>query len=62
MTLTADELAEARATIARALDEDLRYGPDITTVATVPADAITTAAMVTRAEGAVTGCGPVMRC
>ena len=55
MTLTADELAEARATIARALDEDLRYGPDITTVATVPADAITTAAMVTRAEGVVAG-------
>ena len=26
------ELAEARATISRALDEDLRYGPDVTTL------------------------------
>ena len=36
MTLTKCELAEARATISRALDEDLRYGPDVTTLATVP--------------------------
>ena len=35
MALTATELAEARAVIVRALDEDLRYGPDITTLATV---------------------------
>lgn len=48
-------LAEARAVIARGLDEDLRYGPDITTVATVPADARTTAAMVTRADGVIAG-------
>ena len=31
MALTVCELAEARATISRALDEDLRYGPDVTT-------------------------------
>jgi hypothetical protein len=37
------ELAEARATISQALDEDLRYGPDVTTLATVPDGAITTA-------------------
>jgi nicotinate-nucleotide pyrophosphorylase (carboxylating) len=55
MALSATELAEARAVIARALDEDLRYGPDITTLATVPADAVTTAAMVTRADGVAAG-------
>jgi nicotinate-nucleotide pyrophosphorylase (carboxylating) len=55
MTLTAAELLDARSTILRALDEDLRYGPDITTTATVPADAVTTAAMVTRAEGVAAG-------
>ena len=55
MELTADELTEARAVIARALDEDLRYGPDVTTVVTVPADATTTASMVTRQAGVVAG-------
>ncbi|CAN5439865.1 carboxylating nicotinate-nucleotide diphosphorylase [soil metagenome] len=55
MKLSATELAEARATILRGLDEDLRYGPDITTLATVPADAVTTAAMVTRDGGVVAG-------
>ena len=49
------ELAEARAVIARALDEDLRHGPDITTRATVPADARVTAAMVTRQPGVAAG-------
>ncbi len=55
MTLTDEELAEARAVIARALDEDLRYGPDVTTLATVGADARTTASMVSREEGVVAG-------
>lgn len=55
MALTAHELHEARAAIARALDEDLRYGPDITTLATVSEDASTTAAMVTRAHGVAAG-------
>lgn len=55
MTLTDHELHEARAAIARALDEDLRYGPDITTLATVSEDASTTAAMVTRAHGVAAG-------
>ena len=41
--------------IARALDEDLRYGPDVTTLATVPADATTTASMVTREPGVIAG-------
>lgn len=53
--LSADELVEARAVIARALEEDLRYGPDVTTLATVPADATTTASMATREPGVVAG-------
>ncbi len=55
MTLTATELAEARATIARGLDEDLRYGPDVTTLATVPEDAHTVAALVAREPGVAAG-------
>jgi len=55
MALTTDEIAEARAIIARALDEDLRYGPDATTLATVPADASTTASIVTREPGVLAG-------
>ena len=55
MELSADELTEARRVIARALEEDLRYGPDVTTMATVPADATTTASMVTREPGVVAG-------
>lgn len=38
-----------------ALDEDLRYGPDVTTMATVPADAVTEAAVVSRQSGVVAG-------
>ncbi|KWX68615.1 carboxylating nicotinate-nucleotide diphosphorylase [Mycobacterium sp. NAZ190054] len=55
MTLTDTELVEARAVIARALDEDLRYGPDVTTQATVAAGARTTASMVSREPGVVAG-------
>lgn len=55
MTLSDLELAEARATIVRGLDEDLRFGPDITTLSTVPADAMATAAMITREDGVVAG-------
>ncbi|MET0899136.1 MAG: carboxylating nicotinate-nucleotide diphosphorylase [Mycobacterium sp.] len=55
MALTDREFAEARAAISRALDEDLRYGPDITTLATVSADARTTAAVVPRTTGVVAG-------
>ena len=50
MILSECELAEARATISRALDEDLRYGPDVTTSATVPDGAITTASLITRGD------------
>ena len=53
--LTDTERAEARALIERALDEDLRYGPDVTTEATVPADAVTTAVMASREQGVAAG-------
>lgn len=53
--LSADELVEAKAVIVRALEEDLRYGPDVTTLATVPAGARTTATMATREPGVIAG-------
>ncbi len=49
------ELAAARDTIRRALQEDLRYGPDVTTLATVPAGAVATASMVPREPGVIAG-------
>jgi nicotinate-nucleotide pyrophosphorylase (carboxylating) len=55
LVLSECELAEARATISRALDEDLRYGPDITTLATVPDGATTTASLITREPGVIAG-------
>jgi nicotinate-nucleotide pyrophosphorylase (carboxylating) len=55
MTLTADERLAALETIRRGLDEDLRYGPDVTTVATVPVDAVTEAAVVAREPGVAAG-------
>jgi nicotinate-nucleotide pyrophosphorylase (carboxylating) len=55
MRLSEHEVGEARAVIRRALDEDLRYGPDVTSDATVPGDATTTAALVTREAGVAAG-------
>ncbi|HUB56930.1 MAG TPA: carboxylating nicotinate-nucleotide diphosphorylase [Mycobacterium sp.] len=55
MPLSESELAEARETIKRALDEDLRYGPDVTTLATVPDGAATTASLITREPGVIAG-------
>jgi nicotinate-nucleotide pyrophosphorylase (carboxylating) len=55
MNLSECELAEARATISRALDEDLRYGPDVTTLATVSDGATTTASLITREPGVIAG-------
>jgi len=55
MALSACELAEACATISRALDEDLRHGPDVTTSATVPDGAKTTASLITREPGVIAG-------
>ena len=50
-----DERSAAQDVIRRALEEDLRYGPDVTTRATVPADAEATASMVPREPGVVAG-------
>jgi nicotinate-nucleotide pyrophosphorylase (carboxylating) len=55
MRLTDDECVEAREVIRRALSEDLRYGPDVTTEATVPSDATTVAALVSREPGVAAG-------
>ncbi|KQH76839.1 nicotinate-nucleotide pyrophosphorylase [Mycobacterium gordonae] len=55
MKLDAAERADAMATIRRGLDEDLRYGPDATTLATVSADAMATASMVPRELGVIAG-------
>ncbi|MGV9801176.1 carboxylating nicotinate-nucleotide diphosphorylase [Mycobacterium sp. NPDC003449] len=55
MTLSEFEFIEAEAIIARALEEDLRYGPDITTMATVGPDATTTASVVNREPGVIAG-------
>jgi nicotinate-nucleotide pyrophosphorylase (carboxylating) len=46
---------EVLALIRTALDEDLRYGPDITTLATVPENAVATASVVSRQFGTVAG-------
>ena len=55
MKMSDDELTEARAAITRALDEDLRYGPDVTTLATVAAGSTTTASLITREPGVIAG-------
>lgn len=55
MMLTADERSEALSVIRRGLDEDLRYGPDVTTLATVPADSVSEAAMAAREGGVAAG-------
>lgn len=49
------ERAAALDIIRRGLGEDLCYGPDATTSATVPGDAVATASMVPREPGVVAG-------
>jgi nicotinate-nucleotide pyrophosphorylase (carboxylating) len=49
------ELGAALDTIRRGLAEDLRYGPDVTTLATVAHGAVTTASMVPREPGVIAG-------
>jgi nicotinate-nucleotide pyrophosphorylase (carboxylating) len=53
--LSDGELDAARDTIRRALHEDLRYGSDVTTLATVPDGAVATASMVPREPGVIAG-------
>ncbi|WP_421845269.1 carboxylating nicotinate-nucleotide diphosphorylase [Mycobacterium sp.] len=55
MILHSSELEAARDIIRCGLEEDLRYGPDVTTIATVPAGAAATASMVSREPGVAAG-------
>ncbi len=55
MVLSECELSAAKDTIRHGLKEDLRYGPDITTMATVPAGSVATASMVPREPGVIAG-------
>jgi nicotinate-nucleotide pyrophosphorylase (carboxylating) len=55
MPLSDSELSAARDIIWRGLEEDLCYGPDVTTLATVPAGATATASMVPREAGVIAG-------
>jgi nicotinate-nucleotide pyrophosphorylase (carboxylating) len=51
-----DELPTGALELVRhALAEDLAHGPDVTTAATIPADAVSTGHLVARAEGVVAG-------
>ncbi|MEU5692562.1 carboxylating nicotinate-nucleotide diphosphorylase [Actinosynnema sp. NPDC020468] len=52
MSLDWDDVARV---VATALEEDLRYGVDATTEATVPADAVSTAELTPRAAGVLAG-------
>lgn len=47
--------ADTERVVRTALDEDLRYGPDVTTQATVPPDAVATAEITPRAPGVLAG-------
>ncbi|HET9138656.1 carboxylating nicotinate-nucleotide diphosphorylase [Actinophytocola sp.] len=47
--------ADTDRVIAAALEEDLRYGPDATTAATVPADAVAVAELTPRRPGTLAG-------
>ncbi|MCF8605889.1 carboxylating nicotinate-nucleotide diphosphorylase [Gordonia sp. HY442] len=58
LVLDVDE--DLLALIRTALIEDLRYGPDITSLATVPEDAVAQAKIVSRQHGVVAGL-PVVR-
>jgi nicotinate-nucleotide pyrophosphorylase (carboxylating) len=55
MPLSDSEVSSARNIIRRGLEEDLCYGPDVTTLATVPAGATATASMVPRETGVIAG-------
>jgi nicotinate-nucleotide pyrophosphorylase (carboxylating) len=54
-TLSDCERSAAQDTIRRGLSEDLRYGPDVTTLATVSAEVVATASMVPREQGVIAG-------
>jgi len=54
------DIDDVRRAVEVALDEDLRYGPDATTEATVPAGAVAEAVLATRRAGTLAGL-PVAR-
>jgi nicotinate-nucleotide pyrophosphorylase (carboxylating) len=54
-TIAAPDLDDLRRVVATALQEDLRYGPDATTAATVAADAVAVGAFAARAPGVLAG-------
>ncbi len=54
-TLTPPPAEDVARVVAEGLAEDLRYGPDVTTAATVPGGATTTAVVASRAAGVVAG-------
>ncbi len=49
------DLGDAAAIVARALEEDFRYGPDVTSAATAPAGARVTGDVVARQAGVIAG-------
>ncbi|PXY21726.1 carboxylating nicotinate-nucleotide diphosphorylase [Prauserella sp. PE36] len=49
------DLDDLRRVVATALEEDLRYGPDATTAATVPETAVATAELTPRVPGVLSG-------
>ncbi|GAA1102011.1 carboxylating nicotinate-nucleotide diphosphorylase [Pseudonocardia alni] len=51
----APDAADLRRVVRTALEEDLRYGPDATSAATVPADAVALASFTPRADGVLAG-------
>jgi nicotinate-nucleotide pyrophosphorylase (carboxylating) len=55
------DAAEVDAVVARALDEDLRDGPDRTTAACVPAGAVAVGEFRTRPAGTLAGVGVAVR-
>jgi nicotinate-nucleotide pyrophosphorylase (carboxylating) len=54
-TGTAPDVDDLRRVVATALDEDLRYGPDATTAATVAADAVAAGTFAARQPGVLAG-------
>ncbi|MHA6795285.1 carboxylating nicotinate-nucleotide diphosphorylase [Pseudonocardia bannensis] len=54
-TLTGPDLDDLRRVVDTALAEDLRYGPDATTAATVPADAVAVGEFTPRKPGVLAG-------
>jgi nicotinate-nucleotide pyrophosphorylase (carboxylating) len=59
-TIDAPDRDDLRRVVGIALGEDLRYGPDATTAATVPADAVAVAAFTARRPGVLAGVPAVL--